>query len=313
MELEYPKDRYKIIVIDNNSCDGTVAYIHATYPFVRVLENKENIGFGRANNIGIKHTSPEATYIALLNQDSLVDSHWLFELVEPMEKNPTAGACGATQKNYEDYGKKISGEKHLKNCLWMGCGSIIFRKKALQEIEQQGWFFDPFYFMYVEDIDITWRLKIAGWDILHTFNALWFHDGRKRPMSYDNPRLFWSWKNRLYLLFKFGSWKQIAHSLQNYALLFLITKKNNKEHEQKNSVSSVIEAIEIPLAEKIEKRGNFSLQKIYFLVKLSSVFWYTIACALFQGRKLRKKFLLNQEEIDQFVQYIDRVFFRLEK
>ncbi|MEK6921523.1 MAG: glycosyltransferase family 2 protein, partial [Nanoarchaeota archaeon] len=179
-ELTYPKDRYIITIIDNASSDGTLSVVEQnTNNFIKIIKNNKNLGFGKANTIGIKAAPAETKYIVLLNQDSLVAPEWLTELVDTMEKNPKAGACGATQKDYNQYKKITTGEKRIKECIWMGCGSIILRKEALDQIG----YFDPYYFMYVEDIDITWRLKIVGWDILHTFNALWFHEGRDRKLT----------------------------------------------------------------------------------------------------------------------------------
>jgi GT2 family glycosyltransferase len=300
--LHYPKGYYKITVIDNASQDDTVAFIKANYPLVSIIENKENSGFGKANNKGIENTAAQTKYIALLNQDSLVDAHWLEELVKTMETHPDAGACGATEKDYALYERALQREKHSKEkeCIWMGCGSIIFRKKALEEVQREGYFFDPFYFMYAEDIDMTWRLKIAGWKILHNFNAFWFHDGRNRPLTYNNRRLLWAWRNRIYLLFKFGSFGQIQKSLRCYSSMLLWKKsRTNTMQWQKKK--------EIPPTTK-SNRLVYILLKILFVLQLIVSITITMPKALIARTRLRKHYSIKQKEVDGWVEYIDTLF-----
>lgn len=294
-ELNYYKNRYIITIIDNNSHDETVSCVKILYPEVRIIRNNANLGFGRANNQGIVASNPKTKYIALLNQDSLVDKNWLKELVDTMEKNPDAGACGAAEKEYALYKKGTHGEKRIKDCLWMGGGSVIFRKKALY----QGGYFDPFYFMYVEDMDLTWRLKIAGWKILHNFNALWYHAGKDRKLTYNDKRLYWAWKNRLYLILKFGSWQQIWRSFSLY-LSMLIHKKETEQS--------------FPPADKEKHRKqeqsiiSHRREKVLFLSKLILSFSVIMVCALWARRKLRNKFSINTAEVDAWIRYTDAIF-----
>lgn len=299
-ELHYDKKKYNITIIDNNSHDGTVYAIEALYPNVQIIKNNVNLGFGKANNQGIAASDSNLKYIVLLNQDSLVDKNWLKELVDIMEKNPDAGACGATEKEYIIYKKGIKGEKRIKECLWMGCGSIIFRKKALDQIGH----FDPFYFMYVEDIDLTWRLKIAGWKILHNFNALWFHAGKERKLTYKDKRLYWAWKNRLYLIIKFGSWQQIWNSFSFYiSMLF------HKKYKEKISSSLMNEGHK----QKKQEQQTIStrVEKVIFLSKLALSLSSIVILGLLARKKVREKFLINQGEVDKWIRYTDTIFFGL--
>lgn len=307
--LAYPHERYIITVVDNASQDGTVDFLKSSYPDVKVIANKRNLGFGKANNIGIAQASSQARYITLLNQDSLVDKFWLRELVAVMEGHPKAGACGATEKAYSLYRRGETGKHYIKDCLWMGGGSVIFRKQALDDIKWREHYFDPFYFMYIEDIDLTLRLRIAGWKILHTYNALWFHDGRKRPLTYGNKRLYWAWKNRIYLLFKFCSWKQIFTSLQMYASSFVSRKQNEKEDKKQGKIKQDDKQ---EVIKQDNKAYSTKLQKTLFIMKLFFAVIYTIPYALVQRRALRRKYVAQQEEIDQTMQYLDRVLFGLE-
>lgn len=290
-KLKYPHNRYTITIVDNHSYDETIKYLQDNHPEIVCIPNSANCGFGRANNRAMQRVSSQIKYIALLNQDSCVGANWLTELVETMEKNPQAGACGAGEKDIFLYEKKIIEEPKIKECVWMGCGSTILRKKALDHIG----LFDPFYFMYSEDIDLTWRLKIAGWKILQNYNAFWFHSGKQRILTYANKRIYWAWKNRIYLILKFGSWKQIQNSLKYY--LHLVAKNNRISSEKKEYPS------------KKEKNASLSLDKHIFLIKLFFSLFYSVPLGIISRFQLRRKFKLNSIEVDSWIQYTDSVFY----
>lgn len=80
LDLNYPKEKLQIIMVDNGSTDDSVSFVKENYPFVEIIKNKENKGFAEGNNIGIKAANGE--FIALINNDCVVDSQWLLELVK---------------------------------------------------------------------------------------------------------------------------------------------------------------------------------------------------------------------------------------
>lgn len=88
---------FEVIVVDNGSTDGSADFLRENYPdFVTVLPQKENLGFGKANNIGIR--SARGKYIALLNNDAVPDERWLAELVSAAEADEKKQAEGKRQK-----------------------------------------------------------------------------------------------------------------------------------------------------------------------------------------------------------------------
>ena len=96
---EYP---VQTIVIDNASNDGTVEYIREHFPEIHLIESKENLGFGRANNIGMRYALDHGCdYVFLLNQDAWVESDTIGELVRVAEKYPDYGLLGPVQVNKE--------------------------------------------------------------------------------------------------------------------------------------------------------------------------------------------------------------------
>ena len=104
---EYP---VQTIVIDNASNDGTVEYIREHFPEIHLIESKENLGFGRANNIGMRYALDHGCdYVFLLNQDAWVEPNSLTELVRVAEKYPEYGILSPIHLTAD----KSSIEPHL--------------------------------------------------------------------------------------------------------------------------------------------------------------------------------------------------------
>ena len=183
-----------IFVIDNNSSDGSVEYIRERFPKVHVIANKENLGFARANNQAIRMT--DAEYILLLNPDTVVYENTLRGCLDFMDANPEAGGVGVRMLTREG---KVAPESrravptpwvaflkmlgltsryYMSHLPWDKPGRIevvsgafcMLRHKALDQIG----LLDEDFFMYGEDIDLSYRLLKGGWqnwylpyDIIH--------------------------------------------------------------------------------------------------------------------------------------------------
>ncbi len=77
--LDYPKDKFEVIFVDNGSQDGSLAYVETFFPWVKILRLDENYGFCKPNNEAAKMA--KGTYVVFLNNDTMVDSKWLQQLV----------------------------------------------------------------------------------------------------------------------------------------------------------------------------------------------------------------------------------------
>ncbi len=181
----------EIIVIDNHSVDGSVEMIKEKFPGVILIENKENYGFSKANNQGIKIV--KGKYILLLNPDTVLQEDTLIKCFQFMESHLDAGALGvkmfdgkgnflpeskrylptASVAFYKIFGlsklfpkSKIFGKYHLTylskdevHKVDVLSGAFMFiRKSVLDEIGG----LDEDYFMYGEDIDLSYRITKAG-------------------------------------------------------------------------------------------------------------------------------------------------------
>ena len=183
-----------IFVIDNNSSDVSVEYIRERFPKVHIIANKENLGFARANNQAIRMT--DAEYILLLNPDTVVYENTLRGCLDFMDANPEAGGVGVRMLTREG---KVAPESrravptpwvaflkmlgltsryYMSHLPWDKPGRIevvsgafcMLRHKALDQIG----LLDEDFFMYGEDIDLSYRLLKGGWqnwylpyDIIH--------------------------------------------------------------------------------------------------------------------------------------------------
>ncbi len=181
----------QIIVVDNNSVDGSVAMMREKFPEVQLISNKENTGFSRANNQGIKLAT--GRYVLLLNPDTLVEEDTLARVVAFMDSHPDAGGLGVKMIDgkgrflpeskrglpkpavafYKIFGlsalfpkSKIFGRYHLgyldndevHEVDVLSGAFMLMRKSAL---DKTG-LLDEAFFMYGEDIDLSYRITQAG-------------------------------------------------------------------------------------------------------------------------------------------------------
>ena len=184
----------EIIVVDNHSSDGSVTYLEPLFPDVHFIANKENMGFARANNLAIRQSS--ADYVLLLNPDTVVYENTLRESVAFMDSHPEAGGVGVRMLTREGdpapesrravptpwvaFLKMIgfSRRYYMSHLSWDQPGRIevvsgaycMLRRKALDQVG----LLDEDFFMYGEDIDLSYRLLKGGWqnwylplDIIH--------------------------------------------------------------------------------------------------------------------------------------------------
>lgn len=90
-QLDYPNDRYEVVLVDNVSQDNSAEIVKDRYPWVRIVRNSRNLGFAGGNNVAMRETS--ADYVVLLNNDTSVDRQWLAKLVEAADRDPKIGIC----------------------------------------------------------------------------------------------------------------------------------------------------------------------------------------------------------------------------
>ncbi|MCD8317792.1 MAG: glycosyltransferase family 2 protein [Paraprevotella sp.] len=182
----------EIWVVDNASHDGTVEYLRSRFPEVHWMENEENVGFARANNMAIRQASGE--YVLLLNPDTFVGEHTVTGCLDFLDAHPEAGATGVAMLK-DDGGFAWESRRGLPTpftsfCKMSGLGTVFpysrrfgryyMRYLATDEVHEieviSGAFnmlrhtaldkiglLDEDFFMYGEDIDLSYRLLRGGY------------------------------------------------------------------------------------------------------------------------------------------------------
>jgi len=195
LKAAYDEKLVDIVVIDNASNDGTADFVAQRYPFVALVRNRENIGFGRACNQGFDHST--TPYVLLLNPDAVLSLGPMKILVDFMDRTRRAGICAPavrrTSGSLQAAGNlpnpltvmlspmfsrwTMRGQKPIApggapdRTEWI-CGSIMLvRKDMLKEIGA----FDPRFFLYFEETDLCHRAHGAGWEIWTVGEAVGEH------------------------------------------------------------------------------------------------------------------------------------------
>jgi len=206
-KLDFPKKNYEVIVVDNNSKDNSLKIIKK-YKKVILIKSKENTGFAKGNNIGIKKA--KGKYIAIFNNDLIVNKNWLKELIPIMEKDKKIGALGGKIFYGDGHNVWFSGTKiyyggfvdhhYLDNNIgesdYIVGAAVIFRKSALNK----SGLFDEKMFLYSEDIDLCLRINEKGYKIIYYPRAISYHlIDENRTSSYQE---YYEQRNRVYLCAK---------------------------------------------------------------------------------------------------------------
>lgn len=188
--VEVSVNDHKILVIDNGSQDDTVALIRKHFPQVQLLLPGANLGFGKANNLGIeKALSAGADYIFLLNQDAWINLETFPELIKCTEAYPEFGIISPLQLNADgnldnQFRKYYKTESNTQNQ----------QVDEIKFVNASGWFmtaaciqdvggFSPLFFHYGEDVDYCNRVRYHGFKIGVAKKCSYIHDRGGRSIE----------------------------------------------------------------------------------------------------------------------------------
>ena len=212
----------EIIVVDNASRDGTAAAVRAGFPAVRLILSPRNLGFGGGANLGA--AAAGGRYLAFLNPDTVATAGWLTALLAALAADPTAGLVTPTILLWRQPGRvnACGADVHLSGltlCRGLGApapaggapvpvgavsgAAFAVRRRLFQALGG----FDDTFFLYMEDIDISWRAQLAGYRCLYVPAAVVYHDYAPFPAS---RKLYLLERNRYTLLFKTLQWRTLA-------------------------------------------------------------------------------------------------------
>jgi GT2 family glycosyltransferase len=183
-------DSLEVIVVDNGSTDGSVEMLRSRFPAVRVIAHPVNTGFAAANNSGILASS--APFIATLNNDTEPSADWLERLLAPALADPSVGMVASKMLFADRPGTinsagialdlagiawdRLGGEPDRQDDrvveVFGPCaGAALYRRSMLDQVG----LFDEEFFAYLEDVDLAWRARLAGWRCLYAPGASVLH------------------------------------------------------------------------------------------------------------------------------------------
>lgn len=182
----------EVIVVDNLSTDGSISYLRERFPETTFIENKENVGFARANNQAIRMSSDK--YVLLLNPDTIVPEHTLSDFIRFMDSHPEAGGVGAymlrTDGTFAPESRRGLPTPFVAFCKMSGLAALFpksrlfgryymryLNENEVGEIEiisgacmllrretlDKVGLLDEDFFMYGEDIDLSYRILKGGY------------------------------------------------------------------------------------------------------------------------------------------------------
>lgn len=205
--------RFELILIDNASNDNSVALLQGNLPEnCFFIENKENIGFGRANNLAANKASGE--YLLILNPDTVIDDPYAIKnLLDTLVQNPKVGLLAPLilepRKNkqvlprYSYPSSRTLKYTHKLEALpgkiaWVLGACMLIKHSVYDEIKG----FDPDYFLYGEDADICLKVRIAGYEIGYSDAVKITHVGGVSELSANTFDKWLRKKRGVYLFFR---------------------------------------------------------------------------------------------------------------
>jgi GT2 family glycosyltransferase len=255
----------EVIVVDNASTDGTPELVRDSYPGVTLIRNEENLGFAKANNIGIRISTGE--YVCLINSDVHVLDGCVEKVVAYMKQEPRIGLLGPKMLGADrKANRSYMGAPTLWRCfcralaldvlfpnskLFGGFLMPYLKRDRIAEVDVlNGWFWvtrrealnqvgllDEMFFMYGEDIDWCIRFRKAGWKVVYFPDAESIHYGgassSKAPLRFYiemQKANYQYWKKHYgrasQVTYLFLIWIEQAMRLAGHTLMRLVGKKN---------------------------------------------------------------------------------------
>jgi hypothetical protein len=224
---------FEVILVDNASNDGSRETAAAQFPAVRLLSLKENRGYAGGCNEGVRQSSSD--YVLLLNDDTILEPQTLGELVRALDENPRAALAqpkllNVNQREFFDYSgacgglmdilgypfafgrvfmaiEQDQGQFDSPSQIFWACGTAaLFRRQALEEVG----LLDEDFFAHMEEVDLAWRLHLAGYDGIRAPKAVVYHHSGKTLPNTEAWKMYLNHRNSLACLVK------------NYSLLNLV-------------------------------------------------------------------------------------------
>jgi GT2 family glycosyltransferase len=215
----------ELVVVDNDSTDGSLNYLREQHPGVKIIAFSENLGYARAYNAAMPQISNE--YVVLLNFDVEVEPDWLDQGMDLMVANPKlaavqpklralqrrdyfeySGGSGGFLDRYGypfvrgrifDYLEKDDGQyQDVQPIFWASGAAFITRKSAYLEAGQ----LDGDFFMHMEELDLCWRYWLTGWEVQVAPQGIVYHYAGAALSAARFKKMYLNHRNSLAMLVK---------------------------------------------------------------------------------------------------------------
>jgi GT2 family glycosyltransferase len=203
----YP-DR-EVILVDNGSADDSVRFIRKEFPQVKLLELNQNRGFTGGNIAGLRIARGE--FVALVNNDARAETDWVEKTMQPMRTDPRIGICASKiiiegTDCVDSAGDGITsagvgfnrGHRNLRTSyssfepVFAACAAgCLYRRKMIDEVG----FLDNDFFLYDEDVDLSFRAQLSGWKCTYVPDAIMYHKGNATSIRLSDTHVYYHTRN----------------------------------------------------------------------------------------------------------------------
>ena len=220
-------DNFEVIIVDNNSIDDSVEFVTKNYPSIIMIKLDSNKGFAEPNNIGTKVSNGK--YLLFLNNDTIVTSDFISELIKTADKDNKIGICQSlllkpdgsidSSGDFIDklgvvYNSKTKTNEIREISSARGA-SMLIRKTIFEELDG----FDEKFFVSFEDVDLGWRAWILGYRVIIVPTSIVYHYGGTTIKKMKSEIAFHGFKNQL--IMKITNFEPTL-AMKNMLLFFII-------------------------------------------------------------------------------------------
>lgn len=282
--------------IDNASSDDSVKYVKQNFPNVQVIQNKSNLGFAKANNIGMKQAIKDgAKYIVLLNTDAEISSGWTKKIVNFVEDHSDVAAVqGITMRKKEenlidssgiyldqglratqtDFMKKNKKKYAYREVFGVNAAAALYTVDFLNSQPFKEEYFDEDFFMYLEDVDLSLRALELGYKNYCVGDAIAYHVGSASSKGQKFAYKY-SYRNHLPMLFKNFPVKFIVSRIPRIMVADLKRMRDFHRNGQNDVVWAMIKGriIGLTLLPKMHKKRklliNHAKSNLDYIISLT--------------------------------------------
>lgn len=224
-------DNYEVIVSDNGSIDDSVSFLQTNFPQVKLIRLDKNYGFAKGYNLTLDKVN--ADYYALINSDLEVQRGWLSPIIELLEKDRSNAACqpkllsfnnrklfeyaGGAGGWLDSFGYPFARGRIFDICeedngqydsteqvFWVTGAAMVIRANVYHEVKG----FDNYFFAHQEEIDLCWRMQLAGYKLFACPSSVVYHVGGGTLPRGNSLKTYLNFRNNQVMLFKNLPWSQ---------------------------------------------------------------------------------------------------------